>query len=111
VELVVAVAAERVEDVAGEALGVDADDGGGFKFRRARVEIAEGEGDGGFDGFSCGIAGDGEGFEAEDAEVSPTGGEVRIGDLGDAGERHSFIIDSVAGGRIHWGRKRAYPRG
>ena len=42
-KLVVAVAAERVEDVAGEALGVDADDGWGG------VDIAYDEGDGGLD--------------------------------------------------------------
>ena len=43
VELVVAVAAQGVEDVAGEALRVDADDG------RRGVDVAEDEGDGGLD--------------------------------------------------------------
>ena len=42
-ELLAAVAAQGVEDVSGEALGVDADDG------RRGVDVAHDEGDGGFD--------------------------------------------------------------
>ncbi len=90
VELVVAVAAQGVEDVAGEALGVDADE----RSFGAGVEVAEGEGYGLFDGLAGGIAGLGEALEAEDAEVSPAGGEVGVGYLADCNERHSTSIDS-----------------
>ena len=68
---------------------MDADDG------RRGVDVAHDEGDGGFDAAAgCGMAalqGSGsvdEAFEAEDAEVSPAGGEVGVGDLADAGEGH-----------------------
>ena len=70
-----AVAAEGVEDVSGEALGVDADDGG------SGVDVSHDEGNGGLTGLAGGIAGGGEALEAEDAEVAPAGGEVGIGDL------------------------------
>jgi hypothetical protein len=92
-ELLAAVAAKGVEDVAGEALGVDADDGG------CGVDVAHDEGDGGFDANlwdgDVVVAGEGvfdEALEAEDAEVSPAGGEVGIGYFGYAGEGHDFII-------------------
>lgn len=88
VELVVAVAAERVEDVAGGALGVDANDG------RLRMNVAHDEGDGALERLAVGFAGLREAFEAEDTEVTPAGGEVGIRDLRDAYERHSSIIDS-----------------
>jgi len=77
---------------------VDADD------RRGGAEVgqvAHDEGHGGFDLFAGRVAGDGEAFEAEDAEVSPAGGEIGIGDFGDAGEGHDFIIDSRGAGWIH----------
>ncbi len=101
VELVVAVAAEGVEDVSGEALGVDADQRRGFG-----VEVAHGERDGVFDGAAVGVGVEvarlGEAFEAEDAEVSPAGGEVGIGDLANGNERHNSIIDS-RGREDSWG--------
>ena len=50
VELVVAVAAQGVEDVSGEALGVDADQRRGFG-----VEVAHGERDGVFDRAAVGV--------------------------------------------------------
>jgi len=74
-ELVVAVAAEGVEDIAGGALGVDADDG------RMRMDVAHDERESAFDGLAVGLAWVGEAFEAEDAEVSPASGEVCIGDF------------------------------
>jgi len=83
-----------VEDISGEALGVDADDGGRGGVEGGGLEVAHDEGYGRLNGFAGGITGGGEAFKAEDAEVSPTGGEVGIGDLGDAGEGHDFIIDS-----------------
>ena len=103
VELVMAVAAEGVEDVSGEALGVDADQRRGFG-----VEVAHGERDGVFDlaavGVGVEVARLGEAFKAEDAEVSPAGGEVGIGDLANGNERHNNIIDSREGGKIHAAR-------
>ena len=102
VQLVMAVATQGVEDVSGEALGVDADQG------RAIAQIAHGEGDGVLDGAAIGVrvqvARLGEAFKAVDAEVSPAGGEVGIGDLADGDERHNSIIDSRAGGKIHVAR-------
>jgi hypothetical protein len=59
---------------------VDADERGGLAWG---VEVAEGEGYGLFDGLAGGVAGLGEAFEAEDAEVAPAGGEVGVGDLAD----------------------------
>ena len=82
-----------MEDVSGEALGVDADDGG------LGVDVSHDEGDGGFDadggggdGVVAGLGGCNGGFKAEDAEVSPAGGEVGIGELAYAGEGHGCII-------------------
>ncbi len=99
-ELLAAVAAERVEDVAGKALGVDADDG-----RGAGGDVAHDERDGGFDAncgrWECFVAGlrifDGA-FEAEDAEVTPARGEVGIGHLANREKRHRLIIRMLAGG-------------
>ena len=92
-ELLAAVAAERVEYVAGKALRVDADDG------RSGVDVTQDESDGRLDAtrgrWNSLITGFGsidDAFEAEDAEVSPTGREVGIGDFGHAGEGHSWII-------------------
>ena len=92
-ELLAAVAAQRVEDVAGEALGVDADDG------RRGVDVAHDEGDGGLDaaggrgeGVVAGLGVGDDAFEAEDAEVSPAGGEVGIGELAYGFEGHGLII-------------------
>jgi hypothetical protein len=88
--LVVAVAAEGVEDVSGEALRVDTDDWG------ICVDVPHDEGDGAFDGFARGVAGDWDAFEAEDAEVSPAGGEVGFGNFGDAGYRHGYLSKNAA---------------
>ena len=92
-ELLAAVAAEGVEDVAGEALGVDADDG------RRGVDVAHDQGYGGFGADGGGgdvvVAGSGvvdDALEAEDAELSPAGGEVGFGYFGNACERHGLII-------------------
>ncbi len=101
VELIVAVATERVEDVAGEALGVDAND---RRCRgpvgRGRVDVAHDEGDGGFQGLAGGVAWLRNAFEAEDAEGPPAGGEVGVGDLGEAKQRHGMSLDSGARGRM-----------
>jgi hypothetical protein len=94
VELVVAVAAQRVEDVSGEALGVDADQGD------AGVEVAHGEGNGAFDVFQGRVAGLGDALEAENAEMSPTGREIGVGDLSDVAVLHGMSIDSRGGGAI-----------
>ena len=83
-ELLAAVAAEGVEDVTGEALGVDADDGRyaawmspmtsamADSMRRAGAGML----------FVAGFRGGDDALEAEDAEMSPAGGEVGIGELG-----------------------------
>jgi hypothetical protein len=94
VELVVAVAAQRVKDVAGEALGVDADDG------RLAMDIAHDEGDGAFDRFARGIAGLRDAFEAKDAKLTPAGGEVGVSDFGEAEKRHSLRLDEWGAGRM-----------
>ena len=98
--MLAAVAAEGVEDVSGEALGVDADDGGSyFSVFAGVVDVAHDEGDGGFDadggrgdGVVAGLGCFPDGFKAEDAELSPAGGEVGIGELAYAGEGHGWII-------------------
>ena len=89
-----------MEDVSGEALGVDADDGGSyFSVFAGLVDVAHDEGDGGLDadgggrdGVVAGLGGCYGGFKAEDAELSPAGGEVGIGEFAYAGEGHSWII-------------------
>src|SRR5581483_2552219 len=90
VKLVVAIAAQRVEDIAGGALRVNADD------RRLRMNVTHDQGDRALNWLAVGLARLREAFETEDAEVSPARGEVGIGDLGYADERHSKIIDSQA---------------
>ena len=92
-KLVVAVAAERVEYIPGEALRVDANDG------RRGVDIAHDEGDGGLDADGGGgdgvVAGLGifyGAFKAMDAEVAPTGGEVCFRNLTNGEKRHFPII-------------------
>ncbi len=84
VKLLAAVTAERVENIAGEALGVDADDG------RGSGEIGVGavaENDGFFHEFAL-RSGRGAGGEralkAEDAEVATGCGKGGFGDLDDA---------------------------
>ena len=96
-----AVAAQRVEDVSGEALGVNAHDGrtwfaiGGRRVDVAHhFEVPHDEGNGAFDGAARWVAGLRHAFKAEDAELAPTCGEVGIGDFGDAEQRHSTTIDS-----------------
>ena len=85
VELVVAVAAEGVEDVSGEALGVDADDGSDRVAGCVEgVDVAHDERYGGLAGFATGVDGVEGAFKAEDSEVSPAGGKVCIGDLANA---------------------------
>ncbi len=78
---------------------MDADDG------RGCVDISHDEGDGGFDALAGGregiVAGLGvvdDALEAEDAEVSPAGGEVGVGYLADRGEGHGLIIRLVRHG-------------
>ncbi len=104
-ELLAAVAAQRVEDIAGEALRVDANDG------RLGVEVAHDEGDGGLDADGgrgervvAGLGIFDNTFKAEDAEVAPAGGEIGIGHLAEREERHSFDYTETApgpgGGRL-----------
>jgi hypothetical protein len=99
VELVVAVAAQGVEDVAGEALRVDADD-----WRRG-MDVPEDESHGGLDTLLRGhvVGGGGLGviqdaFETEDSEMSPARGEVGVSHFADAIEGHINIIDSQGRG-------------
>jgi hypothetical protein len=100
VELVVAVAAEGVEDVSGEALGVDADErGDALAGGGGGVEVTHGEGDGRVDALETGGGGRGDGFEAEDTEVSPAGGEVGVGYFADVVVLHGISIDSLGGWR------------
>jgi hypothetical protein len=100
-ELVVAVAAERVEDVTGEALGVDAHDRRDWlAVGSGRVNVTHYERDGSFDGFAGGIAGLRDAFEAENAKVAPAGGEVGVSDFGQAEKRHSLRLDEWGAGRM-----------
>jgi hypothetical protein len=85
-----AVAAQRVEDIAGRALGVDADDW------RLCVDIAHHEGDGALYRLPVGLAWLRQAFEAEDSELPPARGEIGVGNLGDTNKRHNIIIDSRA---------------
>ncbi len=110
VELVVAIAAQGVEDVSGEALRVDADDG------RSGLNVAEDESDGGLDVLlRRGVVGCGgervveNALEAENAEVGPARGKVGVGHFANTVEGHHSIIDSrrvtwdsllVPGGRV-----------
>jgi hypothetical protein len=91
--LLAAVTAEGMEDVAGQALGVDADD------RGRRVDVTHDKGNGGFSADSgrrdvvvagCGVFD--QALESEDAELSPPGGEVGFGHFGHACKRHVLII-------------------
>jgi hypothetical protein len=95
VELVVAVTTEGVKDVSGEALGVDADE------RGRGLEVADGKGYGGVDALETCGGGFGDGFKAEDAEVSPTGGEVGVSYFTDVVVLHGISIDSRREGKIH----------
>jgi hypothetical protein len=102
VELVVAVAAEGVEHVSGEALGVDAHERRKlFSGSRGGGEVAHGEGDGGVDALEASGGGVSDGFKAEDAEVSPAGGEVSVGYFTDVVVLHGTSIDSRAALEIH----------
>jgi hypothetical protein len=102
VKLVVAVAAEGVKDVSGEALGVDADErGDAFSGGGGGVEVADGEGDGGVDALKAGGRWGSDGFKAEDTEVTPAGGEVGVGYFADVVVLHGISIDSRWAGKIH----------
>ena len=96
VKLIVAIAAQRVEDVSGEALRMDAHQRRSWASIGGRcLEIAKGERDGGLDGGTRLVARSRERpSEAENAEVAPAGGEKSASaTLGDAGEWHNTIID------------------
>jgi len=92
-ELLTAVAAKRVKDIAGQALGVNAKNGS------RGVEIAHDQGYGLFNApggrGEFVVAGqrmlDGA-LEAEDTEVAPSRGKVGVGYLAYAYERHGSII-------------------
>jgi hypothetical protein len=91
-ELEPAIAAQGVEDVSCEALGVDADQG------RGGMDVTDDEGYEAFDvfavlgGFFAAGAGLGQvTLEAEDSEVSPAGGEVGVGYLYDSFKTHSLF--------------------
>ena len=98
-KLLAAVAAERVEDVASEALRVDAADGG------SSGKIAHDEGDstlyaegrgGHIDVAGVGVLG--APFKAEDAEVAPGGGKVSVRDLLDLHMGHNRLFHSGTAG-------------
>jgi len=98
-KLLAAVASQRVEDVAGEALRMNAHDGG------RRMNVTHDESYGGFyaDSGSGDVVVAGRGvvdaaFKAEDTEVSPASREVGVGYFGHAGERHELIIRFVLHG-------------
>gem|GEM_PF-6598449 len=90
-ELQAAVAAQRVEDVSGEALGVNAHE------RRRGVDVAHDQRDRSFHlpvrhGRTV-LAGHrifDDALKAENAEVSPASGEVGVGHLTNAGKWHTF---------------------
>jgi hypothetical protein len=97
-ELLSAIAAQRVEDIAGEALRVDADD------RRSIAgpggnDVAHHQCDGGFnaarwrrDSVVAGFRISDDTFKAEDAKLPPACGEVGIGELANGFEGHHSII-------------------
>lgn len=97
-KLLAAITPKRVEDVAGEALGVDADDRG-FRSGLGRNDVAHNESNCRLDA-SCGrgdcvVAGlwtGDDAFEPEDTELSPACGEVGIGELANGFEGHDSII-------------------
>ena len=94
-KLKAAVAAQRTEDVSGEALGVDADEG------RRGVNVAHDEGDQALDfaalrgrarrRVACLLSRQ-RSLKAEDAEGSPASGEVGFGDLLHAHKWHESIL-------------------
>lgn len=91
--MLAAVAAQGVEDVSGEALGVDAHD------RGLAVDVAHDEGHSPFDApggdgnrVVAGLGVVDNALEAENAEVSPAGRKICIGYLADGRERHGDII-------------------
>jgi len=89
-ELLAAVAAQRAKDVAGEALGMNADDG------RRRVDIAEHKCDAAFYATGgrritrpTGLRLGNDTFKTMDAEMSPAGGEVCLRYLADRDRGHA----------------------
>ncbi len=101
-ELQAAVAAEGAEDVASEALGMDADEW------RGGVDVAHDQGYQAFYAagrvgvlgglFAAGARGGEVALEPVNAEVSPAGGEVGFGDLEDFCERHGSSLDAMGCG-------------
>ena len=108
-ELLAAIASERVEDVASEALRVDAYD----RWLRSGPggnDVAHDERDGRLDSAGwrgdCVVAGlrtRDDTFEAEDAELSPACGEVCVGELANGFEGHGPIIRFGYTGFDVWG--------
>ena len=87
-QLLAAIATQRAEDVAGEALRVNAYQ------RRSRMDIAHHHGNGLF----CATVAVKQAFKAHDAEVSPTRGEIGFGKFADGVFcTHGFIIDGATG--------------
>src|SRR5579864_7495963 len=85
-ELLPAIAAQRREDVAGEALGMNADQ------RRGREHVSHHQGDGLL--FRAITAISEGGFEAIDPEPSPAGRKISRGELSNGARRgHTNIID------------------
>ena len=89
-ELLAAVTAHGSENVSGEALGVNTDE------RRSRVNVAHHEGDSFFFAGIRTVGGE-VAFEAENAELSPAGGKVGLGNFADHSGRHTLIICGYAG--------------
>ena len=93
-ELQAAIAAQRVENVAGEALRVDADQ------RRRGVDVAHDQGDKAFD-FLDGAGAIGgrrlvHALKAENAECAPAGREIGFGDFFDAFQCHRSIVKELS---------------
>ena len=66
----------------------------------AAWNVTHDKSDGTFNGTAGRIARLGDALKAQNAELTPAGREVRIGDLGDAEQRHTSSIDSAGWGRI-----------
>jgi len=99
-KLKAAIAAEGAEDISGEALGVDSNDGS--RGGRRCVNIAHDEGDQLFGGarvregwVTAGFDWRGRALKAKDAEMAPAGGEIGFSDLLCRRELHASILQAA----------------
>lgn len=103
--LLAAIAAQRVEDLAVKALGMDPDD------RGCAVDVSHDQCHGGF--YAAGRGGNvvstvgrviNQALEAEDTEVSPAGGKIGVGYFGYACEFHLLVTVGNSGNKHNAGR-------